>query len=847
MHANRNRAAVKKAAKGMMKANPIRNTFAILAVILTTFMITTVFSLGINYIENMQLSNVRTAGSSADVTLNTPTEEQERQIRNLDYIKVIGRQYMVGSAVQRNAESRESAIAIQYYDDTEWEQHFIEAISNLNGSYPAQENEIMLSEEALSQLGIDEPMLNMEIPLSYYDKKGEQQKTFLLSGWFHSYTAQGMAFVSESYCQQAGYTMQEDGRLSLSLEKVPRDFYRLENDVPLNDDQFFNGSFSISSSSGTVIAMVVLLVLFIVGSGYLLIYNVLYISISKDTRFYGLIKTIGTTQRQIKSLVKMQAFRFACIGIPIGLLSAAAVSLGIVPLSLQLGFAQGKSSMDAVVFFHPLIFILSILFSAVTVWLACSAPAKAAAKISPVEALRFQNFVPKKTKSRNSTNGGKLHIMAFHNIFRDKKRASLVFLSLFLGTVTILGVNGILGSLKGENYIDKYMQYDFRYTDTQFTQFENLQEEVPQFDQHFLAQLSQVEGIADISVSKITWAELGFHPSELASYLKMQHQELYQDGKTYQQMIAELQEYAASGDYGCYVVTLDDKYVEQYNETHDAQIAIDAFHNGDTVILGMDSDAFAPNAALIGKTLQLTSDHGSGQSAAFLAAGAFQYDDCDKALNIGHRKWVGAVPDVIFVSDKGMERLTQQAILYDIGIDIQDASQLQTVDRELAAINRTLPAGSWDYQSSVSVLEQFEQAYYSIGLLGNSAAILLIAIGLINFVNVMLTSVISRKNEFAIMESIGTTKKQLRKILTWEGLFYALISTILIMTLGNAFLLLVAEAVPNMADYAKFEYPVTLVIGLIAVIFAICLSIPSFVYGFISKDTVIERLHDFEN
>ena len=137
--------------------------------------------------------------------------------------------------------------------------------------------------------------------------------------------------------------------------------------------------------------------------------------------------------------------------------------------------------------------------------------------------------------------------------------------------------------------------------------------------------------------------------------------------------------------------------------------------------------------------------------------------------------------------------------------------------------------------------------YFSIGLIGNGAAILLIVIGLINFVNVMLTGVIARKNEFAIMESIGTTKKQIRKILTLEGGFYALISTILIMTLGNAFLLLVADAVPSIADYARFEYPVALVIGLIIAIFVICLSVPSLVYRLISKETVIERLHDFEN
>lgn len=847
MHTNRNKKAIKKVEKGMMKANRIRNTFAVLAVVLTTFMITTVFSLGINYMQNMELSSVRTVGSNADVTLNAPTNEQEQQIRSLDYVKTVGAQYMVGSAVQTNSEGRELPIVIQYYDETEWEQHFKEAISNINGSYPTQENEIMLSEDALTQLGITEPTLQMEIPLSYYDKDGEQQRTFLLSGWFHSYTGTGMAFVSESYCANARYTLQENGTLSITLKKMPRDFYQIQKDISLNNNQYFNGTVSMSSSNGSLIAMVILLVLFIVGSGYLLIYNVLYISISKDTRFYGLMKTIGTTQKQIKSLVKKQAFKFACIGIPVGIILAGAVSFILVPLLLQQGYEQGKTNMDAVVFFHPAIFVLSIIFSAVTVWIACNAPAKTAAKISPVEAIRFQNFAPKKTKIRKSTNGGKLYVMAFHNVFRDKKRAVLVFLSLFMGTVTILGVNGVLGSINGENYVDRYMKYDFRYTDLQFSQFENLKKETSQFDERFIEQISQVDGIEDIYTSKITWAEIGFNASEFESFLKMQHDELYQDGKAYEQMISELQDYADDGDYGCYIVTIDNELVEQYNNTHNTPIDIDAFRNGDAVIVGMDTDTFAPNATLVGKTLNLTSDNADGQSADFLVAGAFNYKDLNDGFNIGHRKWVGAVPDVIYVSDAGMERLTDTAIIYDIGVDIESPNWLQKVNNELIAINNTLPFGEWNFKSSVSLLEKFNQMYFSFGLLGNGAAILLIVIGLINFVNVMLTGVIARKNEFAIMESIGTTKKQIRKILTLEGGFYALISTILIMTLGNAFLLLVADAVPSIADYARFEYPVALVVGLIIAIFVICLSVPSLVYRFISKETVIERLHDFEN
>lgn len=853
MHANWNEKAVKRVERGMMKANRIRNLFAVFAIILTTFMITTVFSLGINYGENMKLMQVRTAGTTADVSLAMPTKAQEQQIQDLEYVKTVGTQYMVGSVAEKNDEGRELSIALQYYDKTEWEEHYQEAIKDLEGKYPSEENEIMLSEDALSQLGITEPKLNMEVPLSYYDKNGEQERSFTLSGWFHSYTGTGMGFVSEAYCKNAGYTMAEEGVLSLSLRKMPDDFMRIQRDVKLNENQSFSGAVSMKSSSGSVIAMVILLVFFIIGSGYLLIYNVLYISISKDTRFYGLMKTMGTTQAQIKSLVKSQAVKFACIGIPIGILLATVVSFGIVPFVLKQGFEEGKSMMDAEVFFHPLIYILSILFSAITVWIACNAPAKAAAKISPVEALKFQNFAPKKMKSRNSTNGGKLHVMAFHNVFRDKKRAILVFMSLFMGITMILGVNGVIRSMNAENFIKATMDYHFEYSDIQFEQPEQLNKEVPQFDKHFVEQIQQIDGIKNVDICKTVWAGIDFDEAALADFMKIKYEDsgYKAQGKSYEQMLTALRGYADAGEYGCYITTLNnEEALEEYNANHpDKPIDIEAFKRGETAISGTDNDYYTPNAALAGNTLTLTADSTDGKATDFLIDGAFRYDDYEDRITegIGRRKNIEIVPNIIFVSEAGMERLTKEPIISAIGVDIKDLNDLERIDSELQAINSTLTTSEWQLLSAVNQKELFNQTFYSMNLLGNGAAVLLIVIGLVNFVNVMLTGVVARKNEFAIMESIGTTKKQIRKILTLEGGIYALISTLLIMTFGNAFLLLVADAVPHLANYAVFEYPVALVIGLIAAIFVICLSVPAIVYKAISDETVIERLRNFEN
>lgn len=852
MHDNRNKEVIKRVEKGMMKANRTRNIFAIVAVALTTFMITTVFSLGINYKENMELTSVRTSGTNANVSLAMPTNAQEKEIRDLDYVKMVGTQYMIGSVAGKNEADRDLAIAMQYYDNTEWGKHYKEAISNINGNYPKKENEIMLSEDALSQLGIKKPKLDMEIPLSYVSKDGEQKDTFTLSGWFRSYTGTGMAFLSESYCQEHGYTLQNSGVLSISLDNPKDNFYDIQDDITLNENQTFQGSVSMSSSNGSVYAMIILLVFFIIGSGYLLIYNVLYISISKDTRFYGLIKTLGTTEKQIKTLVKRQAVTFACIGIPIGVILAGALSFGIVPIILENAFDSGKSIIDAEMFFHPSIFILSIIFSALTVWISCNAPAKAASKISPIEALRYQNFASTKTKIRSSTNGGKLHVMAYHNVFRDKKRAFLVFMSLFMGITMILGVNGIIGSMKVENFIDKYMDYNFEYTDIQFEQPEQPNKEVSQFDEQFVEQIKQIDGVKKVDIQKTVWAGIDFDEVALEGFMKIRYEDsrYKTEGQSYQEMVADLKEYANAGDYGCYITTLDDKALEEYNAKHpNTSIDIEAFNRGETAIAGMDTEYNAPNTALVGKTLSLTADSSDDKATDFLIDGSFYFEDYENNLSegIGRRKDIHIVPEIIYVSEAGMERLTKTPIISAIGVDIKDMNQVEQIDSELQALNGTLTKQEWSYKSPIGMMEEYNQVTYSMNLMGNGAAVLLIVIGLINFINVMLTGVVARKNEFAVMESIGTSKKQIQKILTLEGGIYALVTTVLIMTLGNAFLLLVADAVPHMADYAKFEYPFALVICLIFAIFIICLSVPAIVYRAVSKETVIERLHDLGN
>ena len=104
---------------------------------------------------------------------------------------------------------------------------------------------------------------------------------------------------------------------------------RLRREIDFTEGQTFEIVPLEQANGGTIILAVIILAVFISFSGYLLIYNILYVSVVKDVQFYGRLKTIGTTQRQIKRIIYKQAIRISCIGIPIGLLLGAAVSFGM--------------------------------------------------------------------------------------------------------------------------------------------------------------------------------------------------------------------------------------------------------------------------------------------------------------------------------------------------------------------------------------------------------------------------------------------------------------------------------------------------------------------------------------
>jgi len=90
---------------------------------------------------------------------------------------------------------------------------------------------------------------------------------------------------------------------------------------------------SLSENMASIIPFLVLIIITML-SGYLLIYNIFYISVIRDIGFYGLLKTIGTTPKQLKKLITLQANRLYVIALPIGLALGYGVGMWLSPINL---------------------------------------------------------------------------------------------------------------------------------------------------------------------------------------------------------------------------------------------------------------------------------------------------------------------------------------------------------------------------------------------------------------------------------------------------------------------------------------------------------------------------------
>ena len=194
--------------------------------------------------------------------------------------------------------------------------------------------------------------------------------------------------------------------------------------------------------------------------------------------------------------------------------------------------------------------------------------------------------------------------------------------------------------------------------------------------------------------------------------------------------------------------------------------------------------------------------------------------------------------DQTFIQDTG----TNAVMLYAFNTETDQNASMETFLSDYTnEVNQQL-----DYESKATYAAKFESFRAMFSLLGGALSFIVGLVGILNFFNAILTGIIARKREFAMLQSVGMTGKQLKTMLVYEGLYYALGAELL--SLGLAFLLspLVGNVLGKIFWFFTYHFTVVPILLLLPIFVLLGTMIPLVIYRVVAKDTIVERLRGTE-
>lgn len=820
-----------------------RNLAAIWAIVLTTMMFTALFTLAQSLSQNMTEMLLRQSGTSAHASTKRITDEQIKKLSAHPDVLTYGSSLVVGLAENQSLAGRQ--VEIRYGSDQYAKDGFAYPTS---GRMPQKENEIALDTLILDRLGV--PLeLGQEVTLEWradLNSSDITSSSFTLCGWWEgnrsSYAS--MAWVSSAFALDAcdGAEAPEEGQIcglrmmSLSFadsKNIEEKTAKVLSDCGISELEFSTNlaytpevQQSVRAESLPMYGGMLLVFL----AGYMVIFNVFQISVAADIRFYGRLKTLGATTGQIRKLIYGQGNWLFALGIVPGLVSGYAVGSVLVPVFIA------TEGMETTVSAHPVIFLGAAAFSYVTVLFSCFLPARMAGKVSPIEALRYTDAdAGIRKKDKKSEKGASLWAMALANTGRNKKRTIMVVCSLTLGLVLMSFFYAQNACFDVEKYLIDLTVADYQLDDATNAVTDGYDPQSRTIGANLLEKIERTGAVEE--TGRLYSRQIGVKLSAQAcrNLERFYTPEVLKDYASFDPGFPEWKaEYDAALRDENASVTL-----------YGADGLILEAATGENYILAgsFDAEAFA------------TGQYVLAIGPAVSAQEALPTWSVGESVEIENRTFTvmavlyplqpmvsGAAPvfDLPLVIPAGtFSEIWHESNLRKYYFNVSDEA-MESVSEMLTEYQQTSALGM-NILSRQTMVEQYSAQTRSRTVIGYAISVVIALVGILNFINSMATAIISRQKEFAMMQSIGMTKRQLRAMLTFEGLYYAG------MTLAASYALsalTVGILVRALADggYATFHFTLLPLVVCTPVLIALAILIPHVCFKNLEKRSVVERL-----
>lgn len=842
-----NKKAINNLALKNFKASKSRNIIAIIAIALTAILFTSLFTVGFGIIESFQTQTFRQVGGDAHGSFKNITEDEFDKLKNHPLVVDLAKNILCADEVM-NEQFLKRHVELWYRDDLGLKWSFTNPI---RGTLPKQANEIMMDEKSLQLLGVPAEIgKKVTLRLRIKSELEPVQREFTLSGilQFDNAMNVGFAIVSKEYLTHYSEELLftgDDDAIQLAAIRADVKFkspnnaagklqqviiesgYSIdendENYIDSNNNWAYMNSESFDLSTLLTYFLGLMLVIF---TGYLIIYNIFQISVQRDIQIYGLLKTIGTTKKQIKRIISIQAMILSAIGIPMGLLIGFLIGKALLPLVLKISnITIGSIRVSA----KPKIFLGATFFALLTIFLSTRKPGKIAGGISPIEAVRFSGNVEVKKLRKKSTSGGKVYKMAFANTLRNKKKTLIIVLSLSLSLVLLNSVFTLSRGFNLDKFLEHFVDTDFLmahadYMNYRFNGAEN------SLSEQMITAVTAMEGLE-------TGGRLYSNPHDKEMFL-------VDDPKNSQPYNRDL-----LGSYFTTVYGLEDFPISRL-EVLAGEFDLERFKTGQYILEGIFLDDY-------GKPVLNSSHFEIGDQVTL-----HNYKGVDEELE--NREYTSRTFTVMAkvgiktnaLSSRSFFEYTfylpaniYKTMVVNPGLmsyifNVKDGTE-QQFEAFLNQYTDTIEP-VMNFESKQTYVDEFIGVQRMVFAVGSILSGIVGLIGLLNFTNSILTSILIRKREFATLQSIGLTKRQLFKLLIFEGGFYAVLTMVVSLVLSILFSIVVIGG--GLQNLWMFSYQFTITPLLIAYPLLLVLSIiiPLVTYKVTAKQSIVERLREVD-
>lgn len=722
----------------------------------------------------------------------------------------------------------DATVSMMYMDRTGMELYKVKL---KEGQLPQKENDIVVSKGILEALG-QNGKIGDTITVPYQILKDDgldytKEKEFRICGFLADNESskeqkQYTSLVSEAFLkaeipvEQVKYRflLQVNGQkgnttadYTETIQNIARQFGISEDDMNINKEYL-----AANYVDPATIPVIVGIMLIVVLAGIITIYSVYYVSMNQRVREFGKLKAIGATKRQLRQIVLREGMGVALFAIPIGLLIGT-VAVKVVLLqfvehakdsNVLITEAYKVVAKGEVQLYYWWIYLLAIAVTLCTVYLSLMKPMRMAAKVSEIEAMRYQGGSKRQKSSRKGYQFLNIGRLTKRNLAENKKKSTITIVSMAVTGIFVMMVATVLSCANPMESAKSSIVGQYEISPI----VESGNKEHPEYE----------------------WAEVQKN-NPLNEGLKQQIEEL--DGVERVDVFTALK--VSGGPFEEKIGTefingVPEEYAEELKKgITEGNVTYEELKSGDKVILDRALLHWYPDIK-VGDKLKLNIHDGDNTFQKEIEVAA-----------IGEYGTGLTNYNCLIMAKEGAEKLTinNSSSYFQV---IADKDYDEALEASLQAIvdgSGRLQMRTWknEYDTWENALQMTRGACYAF-------IIILAAISIMNLINTMINSVHVRKKELGMMQAIGMSDRQLMKMLQLEGIFYTVGTLIISIGVGSlaGYPLFLYAKRTGMFDISTYHYPVTAAIIIILTLFVIQMLLAIFIAKSVRKDSLIERI-----